>query len=142
MSYCRKLYASRTSSLCRSRNLDRKQGAMANKTLVSPIGTSVAEVALERAARSEEYRAERERLAFWSEIAAQVILFRTRQGISQAELAERLGTSYSAISRLESGQHATNVETLRRVAEALGLQLRIELEPIADNRESKRLVTA
>src|SRR5579859_3889655 len=104
---------------------------MSNKTPVSPIGTSAEEVAQERAARSAEYRAERERLAFWSDISAQIILFRTRQGISQADLAKRVGTSYSAISRLESGQHATNTETLRRVAQALGLQLRIQLEPVA-----------
>jgi len=67
-----------------------------------------------------------------SDIAAQIILFRTRQGISQADLAKRVGTSYSAISRLESGQHATNTETLRRIAQALGLQLRIQLEPAED----------
>src|SRR5713101_818912 len=100
---------------------------MSNRTVVSPIGTSAEEVAQERAARSAEYRAERERLAFWSDIAAQIILFRTRQGISQAELAKRIGTSYSAISRLESGQHATNGETLRRIADALGIQIRFEL---------------
>ena len=103
---------------------------MADNTRVSPIGTSAIEVAHERAARSAEYRAERERLAFWSDIAAQVILFRTRHGLSQADLAERVGTSHSAISRLESGQHATNVETLRRVAAALGSHLRLQFEPV------------
>jgi transcriptional regulator with XRE-family HTH domain len=76
-----------------------------------------------RAARSAEYRAERQRLAFWADLAAQVILFRTRQGLSQTELAKKIGTSYSAISRLESGQHAASGETLRRVADALGLRL-------------------
>jgi transcriptional regulator with XRE-family HTH domain len=36
--------------------------------------------------------------------------------------ANRVGTSHSAISRLESGRHKTSVETLQRVAEALGVR--------------------
>ncbi len=98
-------------------------------TAVSPIGTSAQEGAQRRAARSAEYRAEKERLALWEEIATQLILYRTRHGLTQADLAERVGTSHSAVSRLESGQHATNVETLRRIAKALGLTLRIVLQP-------------
>lgn len=48
-----------------------------------------------------------------------VILRRARLGFSQQELAERMGTTASAISRIESGQHRTSTETLRRLAEAL-----------------------
>jgi len=91
--------------------------------VTSPLGTPARAAARHRAARSTEYRAARARLAFWADLAAQVILFRTRQGLSQAELAKKVGTSYSAISRLESGQHAASGETLRRVADALGLRL-------------------
>jgi transcriptional regulator with XRE-family HTH domain len=43
--------------------------------------------------------------------------------LSQAELAKRMGTSHSAISRIESGQHPTTVQTLRRLAEALDTHL-------------------
>ncbi len=96
---------------------------MAKAVVPSPIGTPAVTAAGQRAARSAEYRAERQRVAFWADLAAQVILFRTRQGLSQAELAKKVGTSYSAISRLESGQHAASGETLRRVAEALRLRL-------------------
>ena len=96
---------------------------MVKAATTPPIGTPAQEAARGRAARSAEYRAEQRRLAFWAEIAAQLILFRTRQGLSQAELANKIGTSYSAISRLESGQHAVNGETLRRVADALGLRV-------------------
>jgi ribosome-binding protein aMBF1 (putative translation factor) len=111
---------------------------MATETLVSPIGTAARDAARQRAARSAEYRAERDRLAFWSEIGAQVILFRTRQGISQAELARRVGTSHTAISRLESGQHATNVETLRRIAEALGTELLVGFKSATETPEHAR----
>src|SRR5216683_5536778 len=96
---------------------------MAKAVERSPIGTPALTAAGRLAAQSAEYRAERQRLAFWADLAAQVILFRTRQGLSQAELAKKVDTSYSAISRLESGQHAASGETLRRVADALGLRL-------------------
>jgi transcriptional regulator with XRE-family HTH domain len=39
--------------------------------------------------------------------------------LTQQELAERVGTSQSVISRIESGQHPTSVTMLRRLAEAL-----------------------
>ncbi|RMH80602.1 MAG: XRE family transcriptional regulator [Actinomyces sp.] len=48
-----------------------------------------------------------------------VILRRAELGLTQQELAERMGTTKSVISRIESGQHRTSTETLRRLAEAL-----------------------
>lgn len=52
-----------------------------------------------------------------------VIRRRGQLGLSQAALAQRMGTSHSAISRIESGQHPTTVQTLRRLADALGTHL-------------------
>ena|SRR5437870_3135131 len=91
--------------------------------VVSPLGTFSRDAARQRAAQSAEYRAERQRLTFWTDIAAQVILFRTRHGLTQEDLARKVDTSASAISRMESGQHAVSGETLRRVADALGLRV-------------------
>jgi transcriptional regulator with XRE-family HTH domain len=88
----------------------------------------------QRAARDTAFRAERDRLADYAAIAAQVILYRTRHGLTQEELARRVGTSHSAISRLESGQHKTSVETLRRIASALNLRLRISFEALPELR--------
>ena len=49
---------------------------------------------------------------------------RTGAGLSQRELAERMGTTQSVISRLEEGGGAKNrIDTLARVAEALGRHL-------------------
>jgi transcriptional regulator with XRE-family HTH domain len=49
---------------------------------------------------------------------------RTAAGLSQRELAERMGTTQSVISRLEEGGGAKNrIDTLARVAEALGRHL-------------------
>jgi transcriptional regulator with XRE-family HTH domain len=49
---------------------------------------------------------------------------RTEAGLSQRELAERMGTTQSVISRLEEGGGAKNrIDTLARVAGALGRHL-------------------
>lgn len=49
---------------------------------------------------------------------------RTGAGLSQRQLAERMGTTQSVISRMEEGGGARNrIDTLARVAEALGRHL-------------------
>jgi ribosome-binding protein aMBF1 (putative translation factor) len=93
----------------------------------SPIGTAVVD-ARRRRSRRAAYAAEQARLAPFEEIARIVIQHRMELGLTQQQLAERMGTSHSAISRIESGQHSTNVDTLRRLAEALGLRLVLGFE--------------
>lgn len=86
---------------------------------MSPVGTTV-EAAIERKrSRSRRYREEHDRLAPFEQIARLVIMRRAELGLSQQEVAERMGTTASVISRVESGQHRTSAETLRRLAEAL-----------------------
>ena len=79
--------------------------------------------------RTSRYQRERARLDPFEAIARQVILRRGELGLTQKDLAERVGTSHSAISRLESGQHRASIATLERVGEALGLRLVVSLEP-------------
>lgn len=52
---------------------------------------------------------------------------RSRANLTQLELARRLGTTQSAIARLEGGRVSPSLSTLRRYAEATGAKLRIEL---------------
>lgn len=85
---------------------------------VNPIGTAAAD-ASHRRRRDPEYRAAQERLAPFEGIARFVIMQRAELGLTQEQLAERMGTSHSAISRIESGQHSTSVATLERIAQAL-----------------------
>jgi ribosome-binding protein aMBF1 (putative translation factor) len=61
-------------------------------------------------------------------LAAQVIEARALAGLTQAELAERMGTSQSAVARLEGGKAKPSVATLEKLAEATGSKLRIALE--------------
>ncbi len=57
-----------------------------------------------------------------------VIARRIRYGLTQGQLAERMGTSVSAISRLEKGAHRPNVETLERLGTAFGERLVLGFE--------------
>ena len=54
-------------------------------------------------------------------IGNQIRLHRTRLGITQADLAARLGTTAATISRLETGDVSLSLDWLNRIAEALGL---------------------
>jgi ribosome-binding protein aMBF1 (putative translation factor) len=60
-------------------------------------------------------------------IASELIRARLRAGLSQAELAERMGTSQSAIARLESGRTLPSAKTLLRFAEATGSKIELRL---------------
>jgi transcriptional regulator with XRE-family HTH domain len=57
-----------------------------------------------------------------------VIARRIRYGLNQAQLAKRMGTSVSAISRLEKGAHRPNVETLEKLGTAFGERLVLGFE--------------
>ena len=54
---------------------------------------------------------------------------RTRAGMSQRELAQRAGTSQSAIARIESGTVSPSFATARRLLAACGFELRLSLAP-------------
>ena len=60
-------------------------------------------------------------------IASELIRARARAGLSQAELAERMGTSQYAIARLESGQTLPSTKTLLRFAKATGSKVEVKL---------------
>ncbi|MBF0462939.1 MAG: helix-turn-helix transcriptional regulator [Magnetococcales bacterium] len=61
-------------------------------------------------------------------LARQLIGARSHAGLSQQELASRMGTSQSAVARLESG-HKPSIKSLERYAEAVGMKLEIRLAP-------------
>jgi transcriptional regulator with XRE-family HTH domain len=59
-------------------------------------------------------------------------------GLSQTEVAARMGTSQSAVARLEAGELDVRLSTLERYAAALGQRLEINLEGGPNVREDKR----
>lgn len=56
-----------------------------------------------------------------------IIERRLEQGLTQAQLAKKIGTKQSAISRLERGTYNPSIAFLRKVAKALESELRISL---------------
>jgi DNA-binding XRE family transcriptional regulator len=113
----------------------RKVAMTANQEWVSPVGSTSRAARRLRAARSTEYRAEQERLAPYEALARMVIARRIRYSLTQDQLAERMGTSVSAISRIESGQHRPNVETLEKLGLAFGERFVFGFEDQAGERE-------
>ncbi len=108
----------------------------------SPVGQTAGEAAARRARQSPEYRAQQAALAGCREIAWLLIRFRMDKGLSQQELADLVGTSNSQISRIESGRHRTNLDTLIRIAHALDLRLVLGFEASSASGKPKRaLVT-
>lgn len=99
----------------------RKAAAAAGE--VSPIGSTHRAASTRRAQRSATYREELRRIAPYEGLARIVIARRQALGLTQQELATRVGTSHSVISRIESGQSPPSVTTLRRLAEAFDTHL-------------------
>jgi transcriptional regulator with XRE-family HTH domain len=68
------------------------------------------------------------------EVSMMVYALRTAARLTQAELARRVGTAPSAISRLEDAEYrGHSLAMLRRIAEAVGMQVVVRFEP-AGNR--------
>ena len=63
----------------------------------------------------------------FAQIADQVAGRRLEKGLSQKDLAERCGTTQSAIARLEAGGRPPRIDTLLRIANALDCDLSVEL---------------
>jgi transcriptional regulator with XRE-family HTH domain len=66
---------------------------------------------------------------FFAAVADQVAERRQAKGLSQRELAELVGTTQSAIARLERGGRPPRIDTLLRIADALDCELVVELRP-------------
>lgn len=76
-----------------------------------------------------EVRAAYDELGAEYEIAHAVIQARVHAGLSQQELAERMGTTQPNVARLESGRSLPSMRTLQKVGEATGTRARFILEP-------------
>lgn len=65
---------------------------------------------------------------FFAAVADQVSERRLERGLSQRELAELVGTTQSAIARLERGGRPPRIDTLLRIADALDCELVVDLK--------------
>ena len=85
---------------------------------------------IERARKRKGFSEHYESLEIEYQVADQLLKARARAGLTQDAVAEIMGTTKSAISRLESaGKHAPSLSTLKRYAHAVGCKLEVRLVP-------------
>lgn len=95
--------------------------------MMSKAGVKFSEVK-ELLMKDEEFRAEYDKLQPRYDVISQIIEARSSQNITQEELALRVGTQKSNISRLESGTYNPSLDFLTKVARSLGKEIRITLK--------------
>ncbi len=85
----------------------------------------------EEALRQPKVKAEYDALAPEFSLLRELLSARQKAGLTQAEIAERMGTKAPAVTRLESslssGKHSPSLETLKKYAKALNCHLEIKL---------------
>lgn len=67
-------------------------------------------------------------------LASAMIDVRSRAGLTQQQLARKMGTTQPVVARLESGRARPSMRTLERLAKATGSRLLIRFEPRATTR--------
>ncbi len=80
-----------------------------------------------RLMKDEEFKAEYEKLKPRYDLIAQIIDTRSQLNITQEELAQRVGTQKSNISRFESGSYNPSLDFVTKVARSLGKEVHISL---------------
>ena len=88
--------------------------------------------ALRRSFRDEEYRYGYVESFLDAFIAAQLRALRLQRGWEQLDVAQRMGTKQSAISRLENVNYSSwSISTLKRLARVFGVRLKVSFEEFA-----------
>lgn len=78
--------------------------------------------------KDDEFKAEYEKLKPRYDVISQIIEARNQKGITQEELALRIGTKRSNISRLESGTYNPSLDFLIKVVHSLEKEIEITLK--------------
>ena len=82
-----------------------------------------------KALGNAEVKAEYEKLSDEFTLLDEFLNARAAQGLTQAQVAEKIGTTQSAVARMESGsgKHSPSLATLSKYAEAVGCKLEVRL---------------
>lgn len=86
----------------------------------------------QEALRNEELRREYEAIQPEYDIIHTMINIRAAQDLTQAELAEKAGISLTDIKKLENGTRNPSLNLLKKLAEGMGMTLKIEFAPKSD----------
>src|SRR6266853_3408975 len=87
--------------------------------------------------KEPKYRRAYEALEEEFVLASAVIDVRNRAGLTQGDLARKMGTTQPVVARLESGRVRPSMRTLERLAEATGSRLLISFEPRSAKRRNR-----
>lgn len=79
--------------------------------------------------KDEEFRKEYEAIQPEMDVIRAIVDARTSQNLTQKELAERTGINQADISKLENGTRNPSVNLLKRLADGMGMALKIEFVP-------------
>jgi predicted transcriptional regulator len=60
-------------------------------------------------------------------IISELIGLRIKKGLTQADVAKKMGTKQSAIARMESGDENLTIDSVQKMSEALGAKVRISI---------------
>ena len=85
-----------------------------------------------RLMQNPEFRAEYARAEEEHVLIEQLVRARSAAKLTQAEVARRLGTTQSAVARLEGGKVSPSIATLRRYAQATGTRLIVGLQQVIE----------
>jgi transcriptional regulator with XRE-family HTH domain len=85
-----------------------------------------------------EVKAEYDRLGPIFAVVGEMIEARRAAGLTQTDIATRMGTSQSVIARLENARHMPTFEMIARYAAAIGRRLDIHLVPSGGEAEASR----
>ena len=77
--------------------------------------------------KDDEFRIEYEKLKPRYELISTIIRLRLEENLTQEELAFRVGTQKSNISRLESGNYNPSLDFINKIAKGLGKEIHIEI---------------
>jgi len=77
----------------------------------------------------DEFRAIWEASAPARALAIRLVGYRMDHGITQTELARRIGIRQPALSRLEDGEHMPTINTLMKISEALDIEILLDIKP-------------
>ena len=93
---------------------------------------------LERNRKRRGFDAAYEELADEYALVRELLAARSKAGLTQEQVAKSMGTTKSAVSRLEgAGKHSPSVATLKKYAKAVGCEIEIRLLP--DSGQAKAL---
>lgn len=84
---------------------------------------------LSKQLENEEFKKEYKAIQPELDIIRAIVDARTSQNLTQKELAKRTGINQADISKLENGTRNPSINLLKRLAEGMGMSLKIEFVP-------------